>query len=206
MSKQADAVTDNRGVMGPKQMRHILRMRELEAARFVTDAESTDIAPTVTDAESLLNYTFASRNISCEGCNRKLSDGETVWRFRGSMRGACCRIEREHTPWSYGYLPEKPCEICGRGVVNLDGARRRIHVLCLNECSAEFYRRLTAERRLASREAAACQTCNQPFTPKRSDAKHCSSKCKQIAYRQRHSEKAEQETVTTIAERMAAGG
>jgi hypothetical protein len=42
-----------------------------------------------------------------------------------------------------------------------------------------------SEERKAKRGQMLCATCNQSFTPKRADAKHCSDKCKQKAYRQR---------------------
>jgi len=51
------------------------------------------------------------------------------------------------------------------------------------ECFACFERRVTASERVGRR--IACTGCGREFAPSRSDARWCSSACRQRAYRQR---------------------
>jgi hypothetical protein len=116
----------------------------------------------------------------CGGCFRKLEPTETVWRFNSGppAYAACCHGEARD--WRY-WCPESPCQGCGRGVIYQVNLRRRIHVFCCDHCESVYRWRL----KKTQREIPSCETCNQPFSSKRADAKHCSPACKQKAYRQR---------------------
>jgi hypothetical protein len=54
------------------------------------------------------------------------------------------------------------------------------HEVCSSRCARRYMRRLKSERKKAY-----CETCNQLFVPKRTDANYCSSACRQWAYRRR---------------------
>ena len=73
------------------------------------------------------------------------------------------------------------CPGCGRKILICSG---RFHVSPY--CSSRCYQ--FANRKITSRTVTHCNTCNELFTPKRSDSKYCSSKCRQKAYRQRGGE------------------
>jgi predicted nucleic acid-binding Zn ribbon protein len=62
--------------------------------------------------------------------------------------------------------------------------RYRKHVLCCERCRWTFYNRVRDEASTQAREKV-CGVCGEAFTATRADAKTCSAKCKQKAYRQR---------------------
>jgi hypothetical protein len=68
------------------------------------------------------------------------------------------------------------CKSCQRPVA-FGGWHKTIREFCSRTC----YDRHKGHRT----ETISCQTCNESFTPKRTDSKYCSSKCRQKAYRQR---------------------
>jgi len=69
------------------------------------------------------------------------------------------------------------CEFC-------DGRYARVRhdqKCCSLACSREFRN----ERRRVENDARACERCDEPFTPRRSDARYCSSRCRVAAHRAR---------------------
>ena len=66
----------------------------------------------------------------------------------------------------------------------------RLH-FCCQECAGAFEdtrrERHNARRRQkraeAAREPLACENCGEPFTPRRSDARYCSTRCRVAAHR-----------------------
>lgn len=106
-----------------------------------------------------------------------------------------CRCEDRH--WE----TPKPCVGCRRPVSHPRNAKWRWvrdwaypgesvpampRVFCGLACKRTV---LTAEarakRRAARSDCATCSICKSQFTPKRSDSRYCSSRCRQAAYRQR---------------------
>lgn len=88
-----------------------------------------------------------------------------VWKGRGRL-----------LPGDDGYNPlagRIKCEVCGRDVVN-----RRY---CSDRCE---YKAGNLRRRVGH-ESRRCVVCEEPFTPRRKDARYCSSACRQDAYRKR---------------------
>jgi hypothetical protein len=61
------------------------------------------------------------------------------------------------------------------------------NVVCGDRCRQAVYNRNHRERHQRQPEQRSCATCGEPFIPKRSDAVHCSSPCRQKAYRARKS-------------------
>jgi len=138
----------------------------------------------------------------CGVCGRRLDKGETIWRvsfglgpciigWSWTMAPTCeqCR------PWNRGYLPETPCEHCGRRVVNQAGGRQwyRKHTYCSERCADEndsiIQKSVRAQRR--QQREYICSVCEKAFRPSRKDALHCSSACRQRDYRNRQRNKGE---------------
>lgn len=56
---------------------------------------------------------------------------------------------------------------------------------CYNTCGMKEYNLKQRVRRWQNRRDTVCQECGKKFTPQRSDAKYCSSACRQKSYRGR---------------------
>jgi predicted nucleic acid-binding Zn ribbon protein len=118
--------------------------------------------------------------------------------------GACARLakRRKLVDWYATFRPdEEPpaqdadvpalklpsseeCEVCGRKIAWLVWRQSRL-VVCSYRCRSE---RENAKRRVGPYEPRACAVCGEPFTPKRSDAKTCSDRCRQKLRRARLSQ------------------
>jgi hypothetical protein len=74
------------------------------------------------------------------------------------------------------------CAGCGRDVVfGMSAGQYRERVYCSDDCRAAYRRK----RKESQPHTNTCEVCAKEFTSKRSDAKTCSSACRQKAYRQR---------------------
>ena len=72
------------------------------------------------------------------------------------------------------------CKGCGRVFYTTIKTKR----YCLYSlCGNYGYQKELKWRRAQERKDRICQTCGNPFTPKRSDAKFCCNACRQKAYR-----------------------
>ena len=73
------------------------------------------------------------------------------------------------------------CKGCGRVFyTTIETKKYCLYSLCGNH----GYQKELKWRREQERKDRICQTCGNPFTPKRSDAKFCCSACRQKAYRE----------------------
>jgi hypothetical protein len=68
----------------------------------------------------------------------------------------------------------RPCEVCGRLMSWKGRAGYQTVQVCSWECEGE---RRNARRRV-QHEAKVCANCGETFTPKRSDARTCSDRCR----------------------------
>jgi hypothetical protein len=69
--------------------------------------------------------------------------------------------------------------------------RHRHRLFCRSWCEWSYYNKRRSEIRELIRTAGrTCAECQAPFEPPRSDARYCSSACRQRAYRRRQSEAA----------------
>lgn len=150
----------------------------------------------VTDIKSAVGHAFPSRNeLLCFKCDLAIAPLETIYGVRVATRwhfngGGCWVVTCAScaATLSAVFFQPQHCEHCKRLVRKQVTGLRTVYVLCSDPCRDEFYRKLAAERRKAARanrETLNCETCNRPFEPRRTDAKHCSPACKQKAYRQR---------------------
>ena len=72
------------------------------------------------------------------------------------------------------------CKGCGRVFyTQIETKKYCLYSLCGNR----GYQKELKWRRKQERKDRICQTCGNPFTPKRSDAKFCCNACRQKAYR-----------------------
>ena len=73
------------------------------------------------------------------------------------------------------------CKGCGRVFyTNIETKKYCSYSLCGNR----GYQKELKWRRKFARTNRTCQTCGNPFTPKRADAKYCCNACRQKAYRE----------------------
>ncbi len=79
------------------------------------------------------------------------------------------------------------CAYCERPMVYLFSLENLRRTLCSDACRKAFTKQTRRDRRAAEREKV-CEVCGQGFTAARKDAKTCSPKCKQAAYRRRKRE------------------
>lgn len=138
----------------------------------------------------------------CGRCGRAIAPDEPIWRTRERIaRGqtlstnVCRECAPEHTrkpedtfyegEWFTIYAPE-PCEVCGRPVVWLHYPDWRLLRCCSSRCDHRRYNRARDEAAAAARRKV-CEVCGSEFVATRADAKTCSPKCRQAAYRRRHS-------------------
>lgn len=136
----------------------------------------------------------------CYQCGNipKLLHIDTRWRnYRGMGAGLgrgggyreapMCEVcaEKERATGPRMYREETSCSHCDRDLVIIRISLRRYHSFCNDKCQHGYYNHLAKLKRDEERGTRDCDTCGDTFTPKRSDSKYCSSKCRQKAYRQR---------------------
>ena len=158
------------------------------------------------DADDAFDNRYAYlRNCDfCGGCGRRFNKDETIWRVRKSPWGCLNRsgwsvvpVCKQCRPWDLRYLPEKPCEYCGRLVINEAWGKSWYskHTYCSERCAKEHgsivQKSVRAQRR--QQREYVCRVCEKPFKPSRRDAVHCSSACRQRDYRRRKQEETEKE-------------
>ena len=163
-----------------------------------TDTKSEADAPFDT------RYAYLRKCDFCGVCGRSFNKDETIWRVRKSPWGYLNRsgwsvvpVCEQCRPGYLHYLPEKPCEYCGRPVINEAWGKRWYskHTNCSERCAKEHGRIVQKSVRAQRRQQReyVCRVCEKPFKPSRRDALHCSSTCRQRDYRRRKQEGAEKE-------------
>jgi predicted nucleic acid-binding Zn ribbon protein len=102
----------------------------------------------------------------------------------------CCAgcAVADHAGWHgrHYWLPPEPCAGCGRQVFNINNRRQyqRTLTTCCPRCYSRAAR-LALSRKAEPSRHKTCPVCGQAFQATRTDARTCSSACKQKAYRQR---------------------
>ena len=110
-----------------------------------------------------------SERLICE----VLPNGVGIWK---AERAPVC--ERCLTPKDGPFPHEATCAGCGRG---LRYRGRRPVSACSSHCAQRARRRFRKRLPLARH----CTVCGESFQPTRTDARYCSSPCRQAAYRRR---------------------
>jgi hypothetical protein len=79
------------------------------------------------------------------------------------------------------------CANCERPMVSRLALSELRRTLCSDPCRRAYQNQVRMEKRAEERERI-CEVCSEEFTATRRDAKTCSKKCKQRAYRRRKKE------------------
>jgi hypothetical protein len=79
------------------------------------------------------------------------------------------------------------CAYCERPMVSRLEPSALENAFCCNACQRAYKAQLRREQRVEARKKP-CEVCGEEFIASRRDAKTCSEKCKQMAYRQRKKE------------------
>jgi hypothetical protein len=130
---------------------------------------------------------------TCAKCGTTLPPRAPVWRepvpfvpdnvySRTTIAPVCERCKSE---WRY-FFPPKPCMTCERPVHNLDTDRLREWVVCCEACLSAARAQEARRWRHLDRDSRDCEHCGDSFEPTRTDARFCSSACRQSAYRERN--------------------
>jgi hypothetical protein len=204
-----DGVTDNRTALlasssirnGDDARRERERLEALAAtAGDVTDTEERGPGMFSTRNETLgpwddFRHPVTGRwyrdRARCFQCQRRFDDAETIYIAKRPM-------EPRHPVWhpyphcegcagSLGrrsFSAPVPCAFCAR-TIRIASNWRCSRPVCCDLCASRAINRLAKAARAERRAKLICISCGQPFTPKRAGAKHCSSRCRQKAYRQR---------------------
>jgi hypothetical protein len=178
------------------------QLRETEAALAASKRATNERAVlAVMTVAAEQNYRAALRaekvpRVTCSRCQRTLKPDESMiwqwlpsWYHRRSVE-VCLRCHRkEHKSEHASRLAEaeqRPCETCAR-MMYLDGYHRfhaRRPLTCSYQCNYRRKLKHQLERKQVEHEPMPCARCGEMFTPTRSDANTCSSKCRQKLYRE----------------------
>jgi hypothetical protein len=178
-------------------------MRGLIAANERMDAQHPERVARRERVEQAAYY-----GTTCAECSRDLGPGETVGRRRFEEDGVTIEGFGSHL-----IATASVCEDCCRDrpdgsgmvgsgdpvLVECSGCRRPVSMgsaevsrwsVCSTVC--RYAVRKAERRHRAAYRRYKCDQCGEVFTPARADARHCSSACRQKAYRQRSAERATQ--------------
>jgi hypothetical protein len=165
--------------------------------------------PTHTESEEERRQNVAqSAARICGGCGKELSENASVW-LQPVRRRMAFGSSSPLIPFGRCCVPEKDdfaklgrCQACDRRVYLLvytyrAGRRYRQRmrlsrlVYCSLHCRQAVYAAVAKARRERNKvKRLSCMVCGKEFPPTRSDARACSSACRQKAYRDRRSHQA----------------
>lgn len=129
----------------------------------------------------------------CAKCGDALAPDAPVWRqrvrlgpgfFGGHSDTVAPLCERCRADWKE-FRGAEPCENCGRPVHQEYNRRIYLYTFCCSTCERAVRVAEARERRTDARDTRQCRTCGETFEPTRTDARFCSSACRQRAYRRR---------------------
>jgi hypothetical protein len=131
----------------------------------------------------------ARRGKTCGCCGRTLNADEPIWRkqfsrcFCGGLSFIAPICQQCGRRGLYLSVSHGPCENCGR-LVHETQYRRRRHHYCCEDCRKQHEHALVRRRRAEARgPSRPCTECGEHFAPTRADARFCSARCKQKAWR-----------------------
>ena len=129
----------------------------------------------------------------CAKCGAGLAADAPVWRqamslgrtlFGGwsyTVAPVCERCRSDYRD----YRRPLPCEGCGRSVHQEYSRRSHRRTFCCKACEKAVRATAARQRRSDARATRQCEACGETFDPPRTDARFCSSPCRQRAYRRR---------------------
>ncbi len=102
--------------------------------------------------------------------------------FYRYVDGVVCRLCLKGRAGKYRIYP-KWCNHCRKAIFSRKHSDFLSRVFCCDRCEWNYYNE-RKKRPMAT--IAKCNNCGDEFKPKRIDAKTCSSKCRQAAYRKKN--------------------
>ena len=128
----------------------------------------------------------------CTDCHTRIEKNQPAHYIY--MKGYRCSNCADGYDWA---AEPTPCGNCGWPIYliarekekreHLKGAMEILlhprHITCSEECWRACYNAELRKSRVKTDRP--CETCGEPFLPKRADARYCSSRCRQKAYRDR---------------------
>jgi hypothetical protein len=200
-------VADNRGSDRAAGSRIAVLEAELEARlRQCDEPERPELAslvaamnggqvPTIEERKERAEVGFIeSTSYSCPQCGYVFTEGDVVYRRRETthlfgrapfkpdwvLTSVCEKCVKEwHPSWFENRREPIPCA-GGCGVLVSDWYWSRI-LTCSRRCTE----RAAIARKRVTHEERTCEGCGRNYVPTRSDARWCSSACRQRAYRLR---------------------
>jgi hypothetical protein len=173
-------------VLGISVTRALQMVRK--AKRLISESEKG--APATLRRSIIRNAAKTCTQCAKSGCT--LTAGVPVWRTRlplgygpfgrGQTKVAVCA--QCVSKWRK-FRPAAPCEGCGRPVHQEASYRSHRRTFCCEACERTARSTAARERRADARGTRQCETCGETFEPTRTNARFCSSPCRQRAYRQR---------------------
>lgn len=143
---------------------------------------------TVTDENSTESRQFISVTPPrCVSCGKPFAPLQPVWITHDLVyrptRPTCEVCKDSQSPREFGR--GTPCLVCKRLVYRF--ATRKIPKwnFCGVRCSSKGWAAERTQKRLLNSVPIQCEGCGSSFKPSRSDARHCSQACRQLAYRRR---------------------
>jgi len=141
--------------------------------------------PTLDERERRMRRFLAIKGCThCVSCWTPFEAGQPVYReqrYGRDLAPVCEGCKSRYSAHDEG----QPCEGCGRLVHNLLNQRHRKRIFCCAKCEVATRSREKHARTVEARGTRECQECGETFEPSRSDAKFCSSACKQKSHRRR---------------------
>ena len=182
--RNADTVTDNNcHAVGQVDNRNGVTDNNLIRARLIA-MRNNPIDEWI--CRRVLAFVAKKTAWHCGECGTAIPAGDPVWRRLvcvgkwGVRRLSVVCRKCSHAKTD----PLEHCQNCGRGVGGRFNSTRQ-YISCSDACDSQIHAAIQRDKRAAIRGTRNCQSCGDTFTPKRSDSKYCSSKCRQKAYRQR---------------------
>ena len=153
----------------------------------------------------------------CGRCAEPIKPGEPVWRiyvtvpglfspWRSMLAALCAKCGKQD--WHAACCEPKPCKGCGRtvhSILRVRWSERACRyfltkpVVCCEECGHQARLAKQRRKRTRARGTRDCPVCHETFEPTRTDAKFCSSACRQKAYRERVTDAGWCYTTTALA-------
>ena len=121
----------------------------------------------------------------CENCkpyDPNPVPGEDFFQLPGESERDAIRRHFGNQPALNSRFRASNCGACGR-MVTAPRSLLKKYWVCSRGCRKALRLRLLREANEKRREGMICDACGAAFTPKRSDARTCSSTCRQKAYR-----------------------
>ena len=132
----------------------------------------------VTDNSGSKKEPLRNVTLHCRECHRSIGLKETVYRgTRWDLTVGDCCLEFLQRERRYGRPTQRrECEWCARACYTRGRPGSLLSRFCSIACQTKYLRQ-------NARPAIDCAGCGMRFVPRRSNQRHCSPACKQLAYR-----------------------